>query len=1215
MLKQLTAFEIRYHTRQVGFWITIVIMFLLGFAIIAWPNLDLGSESGEKIKANGALAIAGITSGLSLAALFFGAIFVVSGVMRDDVHKSLELVHSTPVSTRDMTLSRMIGVYIATFLCLSVLLLGLFVGQFMPWVDEEILGPINLFYFLYPALVFIAINTLWVSGAFTTIAAITRNRALVYVSAVGFFIATTVVELLVAQDVSDLITSLVDPFGAAAMSTVTEFWSAAEQNNQLVPLWGLVGLNRLLWGALGLLLFVFSFSLFKRGLASSGGKLRHEEGDDTTTPTRIQPVTPSKSFGASLSALSARFKYEYFTTIRSIPFIILTLLAFTLFALSIYVQMILNPNPALPTSALLSEVVAGSLIIPLLIIMVFFSGEIIWRDKTAGISEIIDSSAVKNESLLAGKWLALFAVIVTLLGVAIITGITAQIILGDIPINLPTFLSLFFVNLLPRLLLFCILVLFIQNFMPNRVVGMLVSGAFAAFFFIAINFLPFAHPLMQYGAVGAGGWSELNGFSSLVRMTWFGLYWGSLAALFVVLSVWLWRRGTEASFVNRVKSIGSRISGSSAILAVLLLVGFVATGGYIYKAYNIDNDFRTSKQAELRQVEREKFFGTAYQEAVPKVLSVEANVVFNPSKQTATFSGKYILKNTTDQAFTEVYINKASSHDEDIIRLELSGASPVTKGDDIETIEGFGYRLFKFDTPLEPGATTSLSFETYFHEPRLGDGGLIERNGSFINNFVGFPHLGIADRRMRNSDKRRKYGLPEYEKRPDRTDLDARQNHFIRGELADYVDFKATVCTDIGQIPIAPGKMLRKYEQDGKACRDYQTIQPILNFFAFLSADFEVKRDTWVNPNGADVPLAIYYHETHDYNVDLMLDAVKSSFDTFTTLFGPYQYNQVRIMEFPYGGFAQAFAGTIPFSERIGFVMDAGDPDDNTKIDLATYVTIHEIGHQWFAHQIVPANTKGFNVLSEGLTENAAMTAYEAKLGWQKARKVLEVRAIEAYLAGRTRDREDEPPLAKAEQQQYLDYQKASWVFWGLKQNMGEELMQGAIRGFLEEYGSKGPLYPTTMQLVEHLRAAAPEDMQLLITDYWDRIVFWDMKIENDVEISPNLGGGYTVSFDVKLDKKIASEEDGKETSVTEIDGEELNEWLEIGFYDEDPKDTWGDEWLKLERVRITELETKLSFDLDQRPNFVLLDPRRLLIERDVKDNVKKTPKDKLASN
>jgi hypothetical protein len=262
----------------------------------------------------------------------------------------------------------------------------------------------------------------------------------------------------------------------------------------------------------------------------------------------------------------------------------------------------------------------------------------------------------------------------------------------------------------------------------------------------------------------------------------------------------------------------------------------------------------------------------------------------------------------------------------------------------------------------------------------------------------------------------------------------------------------------------------------------------------------------------------------------------------------------------------------------------------------------------------VPANTKGFNVLSEGLTENTAMTAYEEALGWQKARRVLEVRSIQAYLTARTADRDTEPPLALAEQQQYLDYNKASWVFWGLKQYIGKDKMQDAIRGFLQEFGAKGPPYPTPKELVDALRAAAGPKWQQLITDYWDRITFWDLSYDGDVTVKSNEAGGFTVNFTAVVDKKVASEEDGKETSVTEMEGENLDEWVEIGFYDKDPKDTLGDEWMKLERVHITGPKTELSFDLDERPAFVLLDPRRLLIERNVKDNVKTLPEDKLAS-
>ena len=204
--------------------------------------------------------------------------------------------------------------------------------------------------------------------------------------------------------------------------------------------------------------------------------------------------------------------------------------------------------------------------------------------------------------------------------------------------------------------------------------------------------------------------------------------------------------------------------------------------------------------------------------------------------------------------------------------------------------------------------------------------------------------------------------------------------------------------------------------------------------------------------------------------------------------------------------------------------------------------------------------------------------------------------------------------MALAEGQQYLVYNKASWIFWGLKQYMGKDKMQGAIRGFLQEFGSKGPPYPTTKELVEALRAAAGPKWQQLITDYWDRITFWDLGYDGDVTVEPNEAGGYTVNLTVMVDKKIASEKDGKETSVTKMDGENLDEWVEIGFYKEDPKKTLGDDWIKLERVHITQPKTKLSFDLDERPAYVLLDPRRLLIERNVKDNVKTLPKEKLAS-
>ena len=86
---------------------------------------------------------------------------------------------------------------------------------------------------------------------------------------------------------------------------------------------------------------------------------------------------------------------------------------------------------------------------------------------------------------------------------------------------------------------------------------------------------------------------------------------------------------------------------------------------------------------------------------------------------------------------------------------------------------------------------------------------------------------------------------------------------------------------------------------------------------------------------------------------------MRTSMETFTQTFSPYQYAQLRIMEFPYASFAQAFAGTVPFSENIGFVQDPGDAEDPKRVDYASYVTMHEIGHQWFAHQVMGSYANG----------------------------------------------------------------------------------------------------------------------------------------------------------------------------------------------------------------------------------------------------------------
>ena len=183
------------------------------------------------------------------------------------------------------------------------------------------------------------------------------------------------------------------------------------------------------------------------------------------------------------------------------------------------------------------------------------------------------------------------------------------------------------------------------------------------------------------------------------------------------------------------------------------------------------------------------------------------------------------------------------------------------------------------------------------------------------------------------------------------------RDNYLKGH-SDWIDVETVISTTPDQIAIAPGSLIREWQQDGRRYFEYKLDHSSLNFFSFMSARYAVQREDW---NG--IKLEVYYDPDHAWNVPRMMNSMKKSLTYYTTNFGPYYHKEARIIEFPrVAGFAQAFAGTMPYSESIGFIANLNHPDD---IDMVFYVVAHEMGHQWWAHQVVGANMEGATLLSE----------------------------------------------------------------------------------------------------------------------------------------------------------------------------------------------------------------------------------------------------------
>ncbi len=182
----------------------------------------------------------------------------------------------------------------------------------------------------------------------------------------------------------------------------------------------------------------------------------------------------------------------------------------------------------------------------------------------------------------------------------------------------------------------------------------------------------------------------------------------------------------------------------------------------------------------------------------------------------------------------------------------------------------------------------------------------------------------------------------------------------------------------------------------------------ILDFFAYLSARYTVRKEVYEGASGP-VKLEVYYDPAHTRSTSTTCSKARAPVSTTTRRTSAhYQFKQYRIMEFPrYRTFAQSFPNTVPFSEGIGFITRVLKPTD---VDLTLFVTAHELGHQWWAHQLVGGRVEGSNMLSETLAQYSAYMVMQQKYGKDYMHRVLHY-FLDRYLRGRSAEVRGERPL------------------------------------------------------------------------------------------------------------------------------------------------------------------------------------------------------------
>ena len=1184
MFLRIARFELRYQLKNPVFWVAAVMFLLLTFGSMASENVQIGA--GGNVHKNGPIALIQIQAVLSLFFMFVTTAFVANVVVRDDDTGFGPIIRSTPITRTQYLGGRFAGACAAAAVAFLFVPLGLWIGSAMPWIDPETLGPNRLSAYAYGFLVF-GLPDLLVTGAiFFAAATLTRSMMWTYVAVIVFFLAWLILTGLTRAkpELRDTI-ALIEPFGIGAFAKSVRYWTAAERNTMLPPLDGTILFNRLIWLAIGSAFLGFAIARFRFAEAGATAKRKPDEAVEAAPPPNAPAPLPAGGGSAAWAQLRARTAFEMRQVFRSPAFVVLVALGIINTIATLWFGGDLFGTPTYPVTRGVIPVLEGAYGIFPIIIAIYYSGELVWRERERRMHEIVDATPLPNWAYVVPKTIAVALVLFVTLLFGTAAAVLVQLIKGYTDIEPAKYLLWFILPQTVEMLMIAVLAVFIQSLSPNKYVGWALMVVYLVTT-IVFDSLGFEHVLYRFGTSTEEPLSDMNGAGIYwMGAWWLRLYWGAFCVLLLVVSHLMWRRGTESRLRPRLRRVPAGLRGTPGLVAAVALLVFAGTGAWAFYNTNILNEYRTRSDSEAFQARYEKKYLKYETLPRPTISRVVLNVDLYPRDTKALVKGSYVLANLTQGPIRDVHV-RMTNRDLALLGMAFPGARLVL--DDRE----FGYRIYRLDAPMKPGETRTLSFETRRWQRGFRNTGNDKRlvgNGTFLNNMEFTPAIGM-DRSalLQERAKRRKYGLPP-ELRPAKLeDLSATAQSYFGGgwSTADI-----TVSTDADQTPIAPGKKVSDVVANGRRTARFVSDAPILTFFSIQSARYAEK-----HRNYQGIDLGVYYHPAHPRNVDRMLDALASAMAYYQANFGPYQFDQARIIEFPaYGTFAQAFANTMPYSEAIGFVADTSDPD---KIDYVTYVTAHELGHQWWAHQIIGADMQGATMLSETLAQYSALMVMKHRYGEDKIRRFLKYE-LDTYLRNRGNEAVEELPLERVENQQYIHYNKGSLVMYLLQDRLGEDSVNRALRAMLAKYRFKGAPYSRSVELVDAFRreAKTPED-QALITDLFERIAVYDLRVQEPKAVR-RADGRWDVTVPVEAHKFYAAGK-GEEKEAKLVDR------IPIGLFTAEPGQGKFDRRnvIMMERQPIRSGKQVFRFITDKKPTHAGVDPYNFYIDRNSEDNV-----------
>ncbi len=703
----------------------------------------------------------------------------------------------------------------------------------------------------------------------------------------------------------------------------------------------------------------------------------------------------------------------------------------------------------------------------------FYTVESLVREERCGLSAMFRASSAPTGAMLAGKALA-NALLAMVIVVAASLGIGLVLLVQGVksgiwqPFQINILALILGLLLAPTLIVWTSFVAFLFAALRNRFVvyGVALGVLIATGFLTRFGYLNWLTAWHLWGTVR---WSEIDRMEFMWRPMLVNRVAVLLLAAFLIVSalaIWPRRLPDLRAIADRFRPMPLLRTLRAPLIAAIPLAAVA-----VFAGMNVRNGYEGKPRRDAAKAYWKRNSRT-WEDAPSAALdSVNAEVKLFPERRSLEVVATYVIRNPRTTPMAEIPLTPGPHMKCTDWTVAGVATDPSKKDQPVPCIEDrSGLFVIRPGKPLAANETIAVSFRSAGKFPdgwsKLSSSAseFVLPTGVVLTSFspsflpvLGFVDgVGVDDRNGRDA---REYPIDLWKSRVDPAFGPAWPTN-VRLTVEGPADWTLN----------AVGVIKESSESGGRRRTVWESDHPV-RFFNIVGGPL-------LAANGAST--TVYHDPRTSVNVPTMVKALDAARARYSEWFAPYPWALLRVTEFPgLAAYAQGFPGNISFSEDIGFLTRPNKDDED--VDSAFYIVAHESGHQWWGNMVMPGKGPGGNIISEGLANFSAAMLVNAEKG-DAQRRVLLRRWENAYVNGRNAD--SERPINRIDGSRPGDttvtYNRAGFVFWMLRELMGQDAMLAGMKEFIATWkdgvpDKEGLDFPLIEDFVNSLRPHASD--------------------------------------------------------------------------------------------------------------------------------------------